>query len=66
MKQLFDIALTFLYEMTRVKQSRYTKEDQASPLNLGITREIREKNQEGDENMAKMMTHINLLMNHVM
>ncbi|WMV33083.1 hypothetical protein MTR67_026468, partial [Solanum verrucosum] len=61
MQQSFDIASTFLDEMTKINRAWYTKEDQVSSLNFGMTTEQEEKNQERDENMAKMMSQMKLL-----
>ncbi|WMV13810.1 hypothetical protein MTR67_007195 [Solanum verrucosum] len=66
MQQLFDIASTILDEMIKINSAWYTREDQVFPLNFGMTKEQIEKNQERDENMAKMMTQMNLLKKHVM
>ncbi|WMV32946.1 hypothetical protein MTR67_026331 [Solanum verrucosum] len=52
--------------MTKINRAWYTREHQVSPLNIGLTKEQLEKNQERDENMAKMMTQMDLLTKHVM
>ncbi|WMV29353.1 hypothetical protein MTR67_022738 [Solanum verrucosum] len=66
MRQPFDIASTLLDEMTKLNRAWYTREDQMSPLNFGLTKEQMDKNKERDENMAKMMTQRDLLSKHVM
>ncbi|WMV37892.1 hypothetical protein MTR67_031277 [Solanum verrucosum] len=66
MQHLFDIASTLLDEMTKIDPAWYTRVDQVSPLNFGLTKEEMEKNQERDKNMAKMMTQLTLLKKHVM
>ncbi|WMV41608.1 hypothetical protein MTR67_034993 [Solanum verrucosum] len=52
--------------MTKINCAWYTREDQVSPLNLGLTNEQFEKKQERDENMAKIMIQMDLLTKHVM
>ncbi|KAK4724079.1 hypothetical protein R3W88_026858 [Solanum pinnatisectum] len=52
--------------MTKINHAWYTREDQLSPLTLRLKKEQLEKNQERDENMAKMMTQMMLLTKHVM
>ncbi|WMV49768.1 hypothetical protein MTR67_043153 [Solanum verrucosum] len=64
-RQSFDIASALLDEMTKINCARYTKEDQVSPLNLGLTKEQIENNQEQHENIAKIMTKMDLLTKHV-
>ncbi|WMV46246.1 hypothetical protein MTR67_039631 [Solanum verrucosum] len=66
MQQPFDVASTLLDEMTKINRAWYTREDQVSPLNFGMTKEQLENNQEREENMAKMMTQMDLLTKHVM
>ncbi|WMV41908.1 hypothetical protein MTR67_035293 [Solanum verrucosum] len=66
MRQPLDIALGFLDEMTKINRAWYTREDRASFLNIGLTKEQLGKNQERDENMAKIMTQMDLLTKNVM
>ncbi|WMV45666.1 hypothetical protein MTR67_039051 [Solanum verrucosum] len=66
MQQSFDIVSTLLNEMTKNNHAWYTRDDQVSPLNFGMMKEQMEKNQERDENMAKMMTQMDLLTKYVM
>ncbi|WMV29934.1 hypothetical protein MTR67_023319 [Solanum verrucosum] len=53
-------------KMTKINHAWYTREDQVSPLIVWMKKEQLEKNQEQDENMAKMMTQMDLLTKHVM
>uniref|UniRef100_M1DXN6 Uncharacterized protein n=1 Tax=Solanum tuberosum TaxID=4113 RepID=M1DXN6_SOLTU len=64
-RQPFDIASVLLDEMTKINRAWYTREDQVSPLNFGLAKEQLEKNQERDDNMAKMITQMTLLTKHV-
>jgi len=66
MRQPFAVALSLLDEMTKINRAWNTREDYVSPLNVGLTKEQLEKKQEHDENMAKMMTQLDLLTKHVM
>ena len=66
MSQTFEAASVLLDEMTRINRAWHTREDHVSPLNVGMTKEQLEKNQERDEHMAKMMTQLDLLTKHVM
>jgi len=47
MQKPFTIASTLLDEMTKINRKRYTKEDQVSPLNFGLTKEQVEKTKNG-------------------
>jgi len=66
MRQPFVLVSTFLDEMTKINRAWHTREDHVSPLNVELTKEQMEKNQEHDENMAKMITQMDLLTKHVM
>ncbi|WMV18537.1 hypothetical protein MTR67_011922 [Solanum verrucosum] len=44
----------------------WLREDQVSAVNFGLSKEQMQKNQERDENMAKMISQIDLLTKHVM
>ena len=66
MRQMFAATSVFLDEMTKINRAWHTREDHVSPLNLGMTKEQMENNQERDENMAKIMTQMDLLTKHVM
>lgn len=52
--------------MTKINRAWYTHDDQVSPLNFRITKEQIEKDQERDQNMAKMMTKLDILSKNVM
>ncbi|WMV41160.1 hypothetical protein MTR67_034545 [Solanum verrucosum] len=65
MRQPFSVASTLLDYMTKLNQSCHTRKDNVSPFNVGLTKEQMEKNQECDENMAKMMAQMDLLTKHV-
>ncbi|WMV32979.1 hypothetical protein MTR67_026364 [Solanum verrucosum] len=65
MRQPFNIVSALLDEMTKINCTWYTMEDQVPPLNLGLTKEQIEKNQERDENIAIIMTQMDLLTKHV-
>ncbi|WMV59102.1 hypothetical protein MTR67_052487 [Solanum verrucosum] len=66
MQQPFEVASTLLDEMTKTNRAWYSREDQVSPLNFRFKKEQIEKDQERDENMAKIMTQMDLLSKHVM
>uniref|UniRef100_M1DZ77 Integrase core domain containing protein n=1 Tax=Solanum tuberosum TaxID=4113 RepID=M1DZ77_SOLTU len=52
--------------MTKTNRAWYTREDQVSPLTFELTKEELEKDQERDQNMAKMMTQLDILAKNVM
>jgi len=52
--------------MTKINRTWYTREDQVSPLTYSMTKEQIEKDQEQDENMAKMMSQMDVLLKYVM
>ncbi|WMV18947.1 hypothetical protein MTR67_012332 [Solanum verrucosum] len=66
MQQPFEIASTLLDGMTKINRAWYTKEDQVYPLTFRMTKEQIEKDQESDQNMAKMMPQMDLLSKYVM
>ncbi|WMV46247.1 hypothetical protein MTR67_039632 [Solanum verrucosum] len=66
MRQLFDIASALLDETTKINRAWHIREDQVSPLNIGLIKEQMENNQERDENMATIMTQMDLSTKHVM
>uniref|UniRef100_M1DZA3 Uncharacterized protein n=1 Tax=Solanum tuberosum TaxID=4113 RepID=M1DZA3_SOLTU len=51
--------------MTKINWAWYTGEDQVSPLTYKLTKEQIERDQERDQNMAKMMTQQNILTKNV-
>uniref|UniRef100_M1DMQ5 Integrase core domain containing protein n=1 Tax=Solanum tuberosum TaxID=4113 RepID=M1DMQ5_SOLTU len=66
MQQPYEVASQLLDGMTKINRVWYTREDQVSPLTFRITKEQIEKDQERDQNMAKMMTQLDLLAKNVM
>uniref|UniRef100_M1DSX9 Integrase core domain containing protein n=1 Tax=Solanum tuberosum TaxID=4113 RepID=M1DSX9_SOLTU len=66
MQQPFEIAFNLLDGMTNINRAWYTQEDQVSPLTLRMTKEKIEKHQERDQNMAKMMTQLDILSKNLM
>lgn len=66
MKQTFARDLEFLDEMTKIHRAWYTRDDMVTPHTFVLTNEQIQKNQERDENMAKMLTQLDLLTKHVM
>jgi len=52
--------------MTKVNRTWYTREDQVSPLTLKLTKEQLENDKERHQNMAKMMTQLEILAINVM
>jgi len=65
MQQPYEVASLLFDEMTKVNRTWNTREDHVSSLQLSISKEKIEKEHERDDNMAKMMTQINLLSKHV-
>ncbi|KAK4721417.1 hypothetical protein R3W88_011650 [Solanum pinnatisectum] len=61
MQQPYEVASQLLDCMTEINRAWYTREDQVSPLNFRMTKEQIEKDQERDQNMAKMMTLLDIL-----
>lgn len=66
MRQPLDITLILLDEMSKINHAWYIKEDHVSLLNFLLTKEQLKKNQDRDDNKAKMMTQMDLLTKHVM
>uniref|UniRef100_M1DKF9 Integrase core domain containing protein n=1 Tax=Solanum tuberosum TaxID=4113 RepID=M1DKF9_SOLTU len=66
MQQPYEVASKLLDGMTKINRAWYTHEDQESPLTFRMTKEQIEKDQERDQNMAKMMTQLDLLSNNMM
>ncbi|WMV46273.1 hypothetical protein MTR67_039658 [Solanum verrucosum] len=64
MTKPFAVASALLDEMTEIKRASHTREDQMFHLNLGLTKEQLEKNQERDKKMAKITTQMDLLKKH--
>uniref|UniRef100_M1DIL3 Integrase core domain containing protein n=1 Tax=Solanum tuberosum TaxID=4113 RepID=M1DIL3_SOLTU len=66
MQQPYVIATQFLDGMSTINRAWYTCEDQVSPLTFKLTKEQLEKDQERDQNMAKIMTQLEILSKNVM
>uniref|UniRef100_M1DPG6 Uncharacterized protein n=1 Tax=Solanum tuberosum TaxID=4113 RepID=M1DPG6_SOLTU len=66
MQQPYVIADQLLDGMTTINRALYTREDQASPLTFKLTKEKIEKDQERDQNMAKIMTQLDSWSKNVM
>jgi len=66
MQQPYEVASQLLDGMTKINRVWYTREDYVSPLTFRMTKEQIEKDQERDQNIAKMMTQLDLLVKNVM
>uniref|UniRef100_M1DVF9 Integrase core domain containing protein n=1 Tax=Solanum tuberosum TaxID=4113 RepID=M1DVF9_SOLTU len=66
MQQPYVIAAQLLDGMTTINRAWYTREDQVSPLTFKLTKEQLEKDQARDQNMAKIMTQLDILSKNVM
>ncbi|KAK4733655.1 hypothetical protein R3W88_007916 [Solanum pinnatisectum] len=66
MQQPYKVASQLLDGMTKINRAWYTHEDQVSPITFRMTKEKIEKDQEIDQNMAKMMTQLDILSKNVM
>uniref|UniRef100_M1DNP4 Integrase core domain containing protein n=1 Tax=Solanum tuberosum TaxID=4113 RepID=M1DNP4_SOLTU len=66
MHQPFKVASKLLDGITKVNRVMYTREDQLSPLTYKMSKEQIEKDQERDQNMAKMMTQLDFLSKNIM
>ena len=62
----FYVASILVYKIIKINHALYTRNDRVYPLNLGLTKDKLNKNQEHDENMGKMMIQIAFLTKHVM
>lgn len=58
--------MALLDDMTKIKRAWYTCDNLISSMPRGPSKEKMKKDQERDENMAKMMTQLDLLMKYVM
>ncbi|KAK4716439.1 hypothetical protein R3W88_014777 [Solanum pinnatisectum] len=65
-QQPYVIAAQLLDGMTTINRAWYTHEDQVSPLTFKLTKKQMEKDQERDQNMAKIMTLLDMLSTNVM
>uniref|UniRef100_M1E120 Uncharacterized protein n=1 Tax=Solanum tuberosum TaxID=4113 RepID=M1E120_SOLTU len=52
--------------MTTINRAWYTRESEVSPLTFKLTKEQMEKDYERDQNMAKIMTQLDILSKNVM
>ncbi|WMV09160.1 hypothetical protein MTR67_002545 [Solanum verrucosum] len=66
MQQPYVIATQLLDGMTKINREWYTPEDHVSPLTFKLTKEHIEKDKERDQNMANMMTQLDILAKNVM
>ncbi|KAK4708698.1 hypothetical protein R3W88_029623 [Solanum pinnatisectum] len=66
MQQPYVIVAQLLDDMTTINRVWYTRENQISPLMFKLTKEQMEKDQERDQNMAKIMTQLDILSKNVM
>uniref|UniRef100_M1DZI3 Gag-pol polyprotein n=1 Tax=Solanum tuberosum TaxID=4113 RepID=M1DZI3_SOLTU len=66
MQQPYVIAAQLIDGMTKINWAWYTREDRVYPLTFRLTKEQLEKYQKRDQNMAKMMTQLNILAKNVM
>uniref|UniRef100_M1DIU0 Transposable element protein, Retrotrans_gag n=1 Tax=Solanum tuberosum TaxID=4113 RepID=M1DIU0_SOLTU len=65
-QQPYEITSQLLNCMTKINRAWYTRKDQVYPFNFRITKEHIEKDQERDQNMAKMMTQSDIFAKNVM
>jgi len=66
MQQPYVIVAQLLDGMTKINRAWYTRENQVSSLTFKLTKEKIEKNKERDQNMAKIMTQLDILSKNVM
>uniref|UniRef100_M1DPA2 Athila retroelement ORF1 protein n=1 Tax=Solanum tuberosum TaxID=4113 RepID=M1DPA2_SOLTU len=66
MQQPYVIVAQLLDDMTTINRAWYTREDQVSPLTFKLTKEQMEKDQERDQNLAKIMTQLDIMSKNVM
>jgi len=66
MQQPYEVVSQLLDGMIKINREWYTREDQVSPLTFRMTKEQIDKDQERDQNMAKMMTQLDILAKTVM
>ncbi|KAK4729675.1 hypothetical protein R3W88_022663 [Solanum pinnatisectum] len=64
--QPYVIATQILDGMTTINRVWYTREDQVSPLTFKLTKEQMEKDQQRDQNLAKIMTQLDILSKNAM
>uniref|UniRef100_M1DKD0 Uncharacterized protein n=1 Tax=Solanum tuberosum TaxID=4113 RepID=M1DKD0_SOLTU len=66
MQQLYAVVAQLLDVMTTINRAWYTHEDQVSSLTFKQSKERIEKDNERDQNMAKIMTQLDILSKNVM
>ncbi|XP_015168639.1 uncharacterized protein [Solanum tuberosum] len=66
MQQPYAVAIQLLDGMTAINWAWYTREDQVSPLTFKLSKEQMDKDNERDQNMTKIMTHLDILSKNVM
>lgn len=66
MCQPFSIASTLLDRMEKANRAWHTREDEVAPASLSISKEQLLKDHERYENIAKIMTQMDIWTNHVM
>ncbi|KAK4721531.1 hypothetical protein R3W88_011764 [Solanum pinnatisectum] len=66
MQQPYAVAAQLLDGMTTINKAWYTREDQVSPLTFKLSKEQIEKDNERDQNMAKIMTQLDILSKNFM
>ncbi|KAK4724478.1 hypothetical protein R3W88_027257 [Solanum pinnatisectum] len=65
-QQPYVVATQLLDGMTTINRAWYTRKDQVSPLTFKLSTEHTEKDHERDQNMAKIMTQLDILSKNVM
>uniref|UniRef100_M1DHA8 Integrase core domain containing protein n=1 Tax=Solanum tuberosum TaxID=4113 RepID=M1DHA8_SOLTU len=65
MQQPYVIVAQLLDGMTSINRLWYTREDQVSPLTFKLTKKQMEKDQERDQNIAKIMTQLDILSKNI-
>ncbi|KAK4707005.1 hypothetical protein R3W88_033444 [Solanum pinnatisectum] len=66
MEQPYAVAAQLLDGMTTINRAWYTHEDQVSPLTFKLSKEQMDKDNERDQNMAIIMTQLDILSKNVM
>jgi len=61
MHQPYEVVSQHLNGMSKINRAWYSCEDQVSPLTFRMTKEQIEKDHKRDQNMAKMMTQLDLI-----
>uniref|UniRef100_M1DAZ9 Integrase core domain containing protein n=1 Tax=Solanum tuberosum TaxID=4113 RepID=M1DAZ9_SOLTU len=66
MQQPYAVAAQLLDGTTTISRAWYTCKDQVSPITFQLSKEQVEKDNERDQNMAKIMTQLNIFSKNVM